>query len=366
MKIFPLLHLTIEIISKSEKFRLMVKIFLFILIFPFCCFSQTIKGFVFDENNQPALGVSIYFDGTTIGTTTANDGSFEITSKNVYTNLVISSIGYETIFITNLEEANNQKFYLKPKAESLLEVKIHKDFYSRKQKLKIFRTFFLGETTASKSCKILNEDDISLEYDYKNKQLNAYSEKPIQIENTYLDYTIFFDLHTFYASFYRKSIQKEDVTKTLFLGTTRFIDLNQNKKSKTNRNKVFFGSANHFFKNMIKNIWDDKNFVVFKKSFQANASNYFQIEKLDKNYKLTILDNDFANIKVNNKENFSSSFNAMFKKNKQSKITFQEKEFVLDDYGNISNPSAIIFQGEIGNYKVGNLLPIDFEPYDIQ
>ncbi len=344
----------------------MRKIILLLVMIPFCCFSQAIKGFVFDENKQPALGVSIYFDGTTIGTTTANDGSFEIESKNVNTNLVISSIGYETIFVANLNEANNKNFYLTPKPESLLEVKIHKDFYSRKQKLKVFRAFFLGETTASKSCKIINQDDISLEYDYEKKQLIAYSDKPIEIENTYLDYKIFFELQTFYANFYRKSIDKADVTKTLFLGTTRFVDLNQNKKSEAHRNKVFFGSANHFFRNMIQNVWDKKNFVLFKKSFQANANEYFKIEKLEKNYKLTILDNDFKSINLNNGQSFSASFNVLFKNNSQSKITFQEKEFVLDVYGNVSNPSAILFQGEFANFKAGNMLPIDFEPRDIK
>ena len=37
-------------------------------------FSQTITGIVLDEKNEPIIGASVYFDGTTIGTTTDIDG----------------------------------------------------------------------------------------------------------------------------------------------------------------------------------------------------------------------------------------------------------------------------------------------------
>ena len=55
--------------------------FLFLITFSIHSFGQTIQGTIFDENKNPVMGVSIYLDGTTIETSTDENGKYIINLK---------------------------------------------------------------------------------------------------------------------------------------------------------------------------------------------------------------------------------------------------------------------------------------------
>lgn len=72
-----------------------------ILLFPFTVFSQQlIKGTVLDSNNNPIFGANIFWKNTTIGTTSNEDGSFEITHSKEHHKLAIHYIGFKPVEIT--------------------------------------------------------------------------------------------------------------------------------------------------------------------------------------------------------------------------------------------------------------------------
>jgi TonB-dependent starch-binding outer membrane protein SusC len=58
--------------------------------------AQTISGRVTDETDAPVPGVNVLVKGTTVGTTTDNDGRFRLEVENENAILVFSFIGYET------------------------------------------------------------------------------------------------------------------------------------------------------------------------------------------------------------------------------------------------------------------------------
>lgn len=58
-------------------------------------FAQQVKGTVKDKAGEPVVGATVIIDGTSIGTTTALDGSFAINAKEGSV-LVVSYIGYAT------------------------------------------------------------------------------------------------------------------------------------------------------------------------------------------------------------------------------------------------------------------------------
>lgn len=135
----------------------------------FLCHSlscQTISAYIFDKKTEePLLGATIYIDGTTIGTTTNNDGYFELDlkhSKN--SNLIISFIGYKTRIFEMKSSQLPKKIYLEESESQLNEVIVEPDNWSRERKLRIFKSEFLGKTEARKYCKIINEKDITLIY----------------------------------------------------------------------------------------------------------------------------------------------------------------------------------------------------------
>ena len=59
--------------------------FLFLIAFSLHSFGQTLEGSVFDENKNPVMGVSIYLDGTTIETSTDENGKYILNLKEKIT-----------------------------------------------------------------------------------------------------------------------------------------------------------------------------------------------------------------------------------------------------------------------------------------
>lgn len=73
------------------------------LLLPLMLFSQNYeKGQVFDENNEPMVGVNVYWNGTTIGVSTDEEGNFVIKKTDHTNTLVFSYIGYKTQTINTL------------------------------------------------------------------------------------------------------------------------------------------------------------------------------------------------------------------------------------------------------------------------
>ena len=69
--------------------------------------AQTIIGKVSNSKNEMLAGASIYWQGTTLGTTTNEKGEFEISSKDILQKKLIASfIGYTSDTI----EVKNQSF----------------------------------------------------------------------------------------------------------------------------------------------------------------------------------------------------------------------------------------------------------------
>lgn len=79
-------------------------IFIVGLLFPFGISAQSILGKVTNDKKEPLTGASVYWLGTTIGTSTGDKGEFEITIKDISNKKLIASfVGHasDTIEITN-------------------------------------------------------------------------------------------------------------------------------------------------------------------------------------------------------------------------------------------------------------------------
>lgn len=67
--------------------------------------AEEVKGYVFDETDQPVIGANVYWEGTLQGTTTDVDGAFKLKTRESTNRLVVSYIGYET-FIQTVTDTN--------------------------------------------------------------------------------------------------------------------------------------------------------------------------------------------------------------------------------------------------------------------
>ena len=90
------------------------------ILFGFSAFSQ-IKGIVVDENDMPIPYVNIWVENENIGTTSEEDGSFNIDTNDINKNLFFSIIGFEKKTV----KANQaSKVVLQPITNELDEVVI--------------------------------------------------------------------------------------------------------------------------------------------------------------------------------------------------------------------------------------------------
>ncbi len=336
----------------------MNKILLLLLLFiTSISFSQIVKGIVVDQNNQPLPGSNIYFDGTTIATIADENGNFTLNyGSKLNSILAVSFIGYQTEFIKSFDSDKVLKIVLKEASNTLNEVVIKKDRFTRKQKLQLFREQFLGTTITGKKAIIENEDDIYFDYDENTFIIKAYSDKPLIINNPLLGYKITYEIVNFDVNFYKLSCSSSDVVKSYYAGLTRFEETNSNAKIVKQRDKCYQGSQLHFFRNLVANIWNKENFLLFKGSYQDNPNDYFTITNT----------NDAKRVQVTKQKKelslnkFVAEFNLLFNRKQQSKIIFETETFYVDKFGNNSNIENIIFTGYIASQKVGAMLPMNY------
>ena len=101
--------------------------------------------------------------------------------------------------------------------------------------------------------------------------------------------------------------------------------------------------------------------MLFKGSFQTKSDDHFLITDEGDLFKVHILSNDLAKLKLD-KDIFKSSFNLLYNNSDQSKVIFSCATFYVDKFGNNNNGENIEFSGQLSLLKVGDLLPINYEP----
>ena len=332
-----------------------LKSLLILFLCPICLKSQTITGTIIDaKTNEPLETVNIFFDNTTLGTTTNAKGEFSITyTDKIKTTLVISYLGYEKQYFDNYRELSHLNISLKEDLSLLDEVVINtNDGLTRKQKLRLFRQEFLGKTANGKSCKILNEDALILRYNKPNKTLTAASNEPLIVLNKNLRYKISFDITDFEIGFsYANGKTNEfSVNQVTYFGTTFYKNEEGSKKKKIikRRQKTYLGSAQHFLRALYSGDLKKEKYQFFYKGFVVPEDKYVRISEIE--------DSDFKKVEIIGK------LGIVYKNNIKSSIQlFDVNHFQLDEYGNYTPIQGVMFSGTISEKRVGDLLPFDYE-----
>jgi len=318
-----------------------------VLFFITCVsYAQTFSGKVIDaKTQQPLETVSVYFDNTTIGTTTDEHGNFSIDYTDaVQSTLVISYLGYEKVFTLDYRSQQNITISLKEAVNELDEVVIDaNDGMSRSQKLKWFRKEFLGNSDYGKSCKILNEKDLRFRYNKRNRTLIAWSNKPVIIKNKSLQYEINFDIIDFEIV-----IGKFNAKSVVYTGASFYKDLNTSGKKRIlkNRKAVYNGSVQHFMRALYNEQLEEQGYVFGKKGYKVDPYNFFSIYDTNKyGYKTITL-----------KEKLDIYYKGVIGSDIETSVT----EFKIDKYGNYSPILDVFFGGAMGSQRLGDALPLNY------
>lgn len=121
-----MINFSVSHTSVVSKRILQVFVFFAFLILPCLSFSQTrlVVGFVTDTLNQPITGANIAIEGTSVGTSTDDNGRFKLSiaqKQNVI--IKVSYLGYQTEWFTvnakDKAELTELHFRLKPETQSI-------------------------------------------------------------------------------------------------------------------------------------------------------------------------------------------------------------------------------------------------------
>ncbi|MFC2187920.1 carboxypeptidase-like regulatory domain-containing protein [Fulvivirgaceae bacterium LMO-SS25] len=375
---------------------------LLLIILPFIGISQsTIKGTILDaETEQPIPYASVYVNGSTIGKIADESGQFELTLPAGNFELVASFTGYQSLVygISSDNTPSKITFKLVPLAMDLDEVvvdsKRDKAWYDN---LKVFETFFLGETSFSKDCEILNKERLIMDFDPATSILKVMSNEPIKIENKALGYNIEYLLADFTYNGREGRVS--------FIGYPFFREMEGNKRQERrweeNRKEAYLGSFTHFLKTLIedKNL-EDEGYIVRKVirkeveeprkaggisiSSQENQSVRVTPTSRKRMQDQLIIDKlSPADFFIANNGEYALNFDDILQV--QYNLQYEEQEYLLstgqtsrkraprttllllqgdsaiiDSNGIPINPLDIFFEGYWGWEKTGNLLPLDY------
>lgn len=342
--------------------------YLFLLIsftlFYFSAKAQyTISGTVIDATtSKPIANANVYIDGTVFGSITNAKGRFTLDlEKPVNFPLVISSVSYKTKVLPidfSSQSISFDKIPIQEELNTLTEVYIESDPWSRKRKMKYFKKWFLGKNHRNKKTEILNESAIQLKFIPSSNKLIAYAEKPLRVRNEKLGYLINYDLMEFELLFSKVDFVVNNKEKTnyneessFFLGTSFFKELQPNKVEKYSkaRKENYKGSTLHFMRALYDKKLKEKNYRTFIKKTEVNPYQIFKTKQTDSltyvsltNKKTTILYDDFY----------------------QSFIQVEQvpTNFSIDKNGNYQPINALYLGGGMGQEKLADFLPLNYQP----
>lgn len=355
----------------------MKKIICFLVLFAvFPAFAQqTVSGYVYDEaENKPLEGAFVYLDGTSISAITDSKGQFSLSTATTFNGvMVVSFVGFKSFQLENpFGYGKPVKIMLQEDAIQMQEVVISgKTAFTRKQMLRVFRQEFLGESAAGSSCTIENEDDVQLYYDTSTNTLNATALKPLRIKNKRLQYNVVFDLSAFNVQFRYKTLNKADLQRSFYAGTTFFTDLSKKGSADKRRKETYLGSTVHFMKTIANNTWQQEKFGLYVEKFPVNPDNYFAVSDSLNMKKVSLLNNTVVrkgNVKIEGLSRIKKVQDAkvryavLYDKKQQSFFEVHTDYFFIDSSGLFYPVEGVIFGGHIAALKAGDLLPLDYNP----
>ncbi|RAK65209.1 carboxypeptidase-like regulatory domain-containing protein [Hymenobacter edaphi] len=219
-------------------------------------------GVVLDSlTKEPLAFASVFLANTTFGSSTSDQGKFEISRvPNGTYDMVCSYVGYRLSKQSVTMSGPSQQFtlLLSPVGNSLGEVVI-KPEPNKPEEYKQFSDLFLGGSQFSEQCRVSNPEAVRVFFDEEDKQLRARAKEYLQVDNDALGYRLkYFGLEFSYdpedgaVSYYGEPVFEEMKPK----------DEAQQKLWAANRLKAYNGSFMHFLRSVHRNRLRTENFMA--------------------------------------------------------------------------------------------------------
>ena len=245
-----------------------------LVLLPACLFGQsTVRGVVIDSLTQEPLPLAtVYVNGTTQGTTTDNDGRFELKDIMFPATVVFSFVGYQTQALDLTRNPGELRIRLKTN-DVLPEVVVSgKENKVKREDLEYFRKMFLGNDRWGKRATIENENVIMVDNSYYawthtkeveiekehveyhlrsgndlKRVFNAWASEPLIIDLPLLGYELYVNLVKF-TVVEDKSYIQSDMLGYFYYKPYEKVNKRMTEKIKENRRRAYWGSSQHFLR----------------------------------------------------------------------------------------------------------------------
>jgi len=387
-----------------------------------CLFGQeSVTGRVVDKSGKPIDVAAVYINGTTLKTTTTDNGAFELKEVTFPCQLVVSHLGFETLK-ANLDgpPAMAMLLYMKDKDITLSEVSVEgKD--KRKELLQSFRDNFLGWDTWGKGAALLNENVLTYQLTYNEDTTNASfsgdlrqlnlprsiidrslvvkAKEPLQVDLPLLGYTLTVDLDylsliqtiPYYNHVTGLTMDRFEICR--YLGSYSFKTKENVTKSKQrrydrNRKDAYYNSTMHFGRSLLqKDLLKNGFLFLNKRKDPITNSNSYEWVNLDscsrfdergnlhiyglagKSFEIHYFGKangspvDMSKKQYSNPIEYAKRYNVYYNDINCSTIYFTNDTCIIRKNGTVPD-SGISFGGKISNKKVGAILPDDYTPVE--
>ncbi|GAA4419075.1 hypothetical protein GCM10023187_53060 [Nibrella viscosa] len=337
--------------------------------------TTTLSGRLTDANTgEPLPFATVFVNLTTRGTLTDELGYYRLPGVPLGTvELVASYVGYEASRQT-LRFVNQQprmvNIALKRSGIGLQTVTVvAKHSRDWQRHFRIFKAQLLGNSLFVGQCTFVNGNQV--QFSETNGHLQAKSTEPLVVENNALGYRIHYQLQ--YFDYFRG--------KVLYAGNSRFeemqpADPQQAKRWQRNRQRAYLGSTRHLLASLINGTYRAQGFDVYETDFPPSmlasglpvistafhrlhkkADTLFRPGELSFERRFVtdkVLEIFYIHRPATNPANPAMPF-------ARSLLTLPKGEALVTLDGWITKPQGMLLHGDLGNDRLANLLPADWQ-----
>jgi hypothetical protein len=324
--------------------------------------STSITGEVTDgDTGEPLYFVNVYLDGTTIGTTTDENGYYSMEDLPLG--------GYDLIFSHVAYQVQSRSIHVQEysslKIDVLLQLKIFKSSVINviaeepkvwRKRLNEFKKMFLGKTENAKKTYLVNPEVLEFRFDSTTNELIAFADSDLVIENHALGYRIINQIQAFKWS----DVIIEHQIYSRFEQLTA-VHENDHYRWEENRKRTYEGSFKHFLSAFANQRLKEEGFDIYHGDllmFQEGFGEHLNPKAL---YPLK-------------EKSKGSSYKRLFFKRwlkviylmhvpqKESFLKLASGAVLVDSLGNFLIAPIIEKAGFWGESRIADRLPLDFRP----
>lgn len=330
--------------------------------------TLSISGTIKNTKGIEIEAATVFIAGSQKITVTDNKGMFKFQNLTPGTyQVIVNLIGYASIKKNVL--LTDKPFVmdtLMQEKQILLDEVVIGDNNQRKNFMKTFTKYFMGELENAKACKILNPEKI--EFSTNKKLLKARTDDFLIIENRYLGYKIKYLLRNFQYD--------NAADATFYEGESIFEDLEGPEEQKViwkaNRKTAYEGSLMHYLRAVHANKAQEEGFLTYAiLNFTVPitiAPNPLATEQLIKH-----VDSNFITFRYKKRlytlyDKKKAAAEQKISNRTDMNIDMADTGSILmlhaaiDKRGSYSDYQAILIQGYWGKKRIADQLPMEYEP----